>query len=49
MKKFVVIHNKNSRGRKFLKKEIEELFEKNDLVSDVYQTEKPSEVEEIIK
>ena len=49
MKKFVVIHNKNSRGRKFSKKEIEELFEKNDLVSDVYQTEKPSEVEEIIK
>ncbi len=48
MKKYVVIHNKNSRGKKLSKGEIEKLFSSHNLSAVVYQTSKASKVEEII-
>ena len=48
MKKYVVIHNKNSRGKKLSQVEIEKLFSSHNLSAVVYQTSKASKVEEII-
>ena len=48
MKKYIVIHNKNSRGKKLSQVEIEELFSIHNLDAVVYQTSEPSQVEEII-
>ena len=48
MKKYIVIHNKNSRGKKLSQGKIEELFSIHNLDAVVYQTSEPSQVEEII-
>ena len=48
MKKYIVIHNKNSRGKKLSQSEIEKLFSFHNLDAVVYQTSEPSQVEEII-
>ena len=48
MKKYIVIHNKNSRGKKLLKSEIEKLFISHNLSAIVYQTSESSKVGEIV-
>ena len=49
MKKIVVIHNKNSRGKKLTRLDLQKIFDKNQLNCDIYQTKQSKEVEVIIK
>ena len=49
MKKILVIHNKNSRGKKITRQYLEKIFHDNQLNCDIFQTRKPLEVEQIIK
>ena len=49
MKKIVVIHNKNSRGKKLTRLDLQKIIDKNQLNCDIYQTNKSKEVEVIIK
>ena len=38
MKKIVVIHNKNSRGKKLTRQNLQKIFDKNQLNCDIYAT-----------
>ena len=49
MKKIVVIHNKNSRGKKLTRLDLQKIFDENQLNCDIYQTKQSKEVEVIIK
>ena len=49
MKKILVIHNKNSRGKKITRQYLEKIFRDNQLNCDIFQTKKSLEVEQIIK
>ena len=49
MKKIVLIHNKNSRGKKLTRLDLQKIFDKNQLNCDIYQTKQSKEVEVIIK
>ena len=49
MKKIVVIHNKNSRGKKLTRLDLQKIFDENQLNCDIYQTKQSKEVEIIIR
>lgn len=49
MTKYIVIHNKNSRGRQINKSFLEKLFIRNNLPFEIFQTFNSSEVKNIIK
>jgi len=49
MTKYIVIHNKNSRGRQITKSYLENLFIRNNLPFEIFQTFNSSEVKNIIK
>ena len=49
MTKYIVIHNKNSRGKKINKSFLEKLFIKNNLLFEMFQTINSNEVKDIIK
>jgi diacylglycerol kinase (ATP) len=49
MTKYIVIHNKNSRGRQINKSFLEKLFIKNNLPFEMFQTLNSNEVKDIIK
>ncbi len=49
MKKFIIIHNLNSRGKNIKKNYIENLFLKHNLEFEIFQTKNVNELDEIIK
>ena len=49
MKKYIVIYNKNSRGKKYSKNDLKEIFSLHDLNSEIFITSKVKDVDSIIK
>ena len=49
MKKYIVIYNKNSRGRKYSKNDLEKIFSSHDLNSEIFVTNEVKDVDKIIK
>ena len=49
MKKYIVIYNKNSRGKKYSKNELEDIFSLHDLNSEIFITSEVNDVDTIIK
>ena len=49
MKKYIVIYNKNSRGKKYTKDELDQIFLSHGLVSKIFLTKQIKEVDIIIK
>ena len=49
MKTYIVIYNKNSRGKKYKKEELEKKFKEHDLEAKIFVTKEINEVELVIK
>ncbi len=49
MKKYIVIYNKNSRGKKYSKKDLEKIFSSHDLDTKIFITSEINDVDKIIK
>ena len=49
MKKYIVIYNKNSRGKTYSKKDLENIFSSHDLDTNIFITSEINDVDKIIK
>ena len=49
MKKYIVIYNKNSRGKTYSKNDLEKIFSSHDLDTKIFITSEISDVDKIIK
>ena len=49
MKKYIVIYNKNSRGKKYSKKDLEKIFSSHNLDTKIFITSEINDVDKIIK
>ena len=49
MKKYIVIYNKNSRGKTYSKQDLEMIFSSHDLDSKIFVTNEIKEVDKIVK
>ena len=49
MKKYIVIYNKNSRGKTYSKQDLEMIFSSHDLDSKIFVTNEIKQVDKIVK
>ena len=49
MKKYIIIYNKNSRGKTYSKKDLEKIFSSHDLDTKIFITSEINDVDKIIK